>query len=64
MSINSEQSVDSLDIKHMYSMYRQEYEKVMTVLLTNKNEENDMIKSYSKSIIDKLNNFIKSLKTF
>ena len=63
MSINSENSVDSLDIKHMYSMYRQEYEKVMTVLLTNEREEKDMIKSYSKSIIDKLNGFIKSLKS-
>jgi hypothetical protein len=62
MSINSTHSVDSLAIKKMYSRYRQEYERVMTMLLTNKEEEKSMLRNYTQVQINKLNKAMEEFK--
>ena len=62
MLLNKKQSKDSLLIKGMYSLYKQEYEKIMTQIMTDSTKEQDMLRTYFKPIYDKFKECIKILK--
>lgn len=62
MLLNKKQSKDSLLIKGMYSLYKQEYEKIMTQLMTDSTKEQDMLRTYFKPIYDKFKECVKILK--
>jgi hypothetical protein len=49
MLLNKKQSIDSLSIKGMYSNYKQEYDKLMNDILTEKEEELDYLRTYTQS---------------
>lgn len=57
MQLNKKQSCNSLCIKRMYSKYKQEYDKLMKEVLTEKEIEMEYLRKYTETteyLLDKI----------